>query len=83
MSRFNELMQSEPVRLSGWWALIVGLVVEVGLLWAFETPTRAIVAAVLVTITTRVGGIEWARKHAYAPSTVEQIRAGAHHDGDV
>lgn len=74
MERLNTLMQDEPVRLTGWYALVVGLLIEAGLLWALDTPTKAIIAAALTTVATRVGGIEWARRHAYAPSTVEEIR---------
>lgn len=67
-------LRTEPVRLTGWYALIVGLLIEVGLLWTLDTPVKAIVAAVLVTASAQVSGIEWARKHAYSPQAVNEVR---------
>ena len=52
---------SEPVRLSGWTALVVGLSLSGLLLWSMGTEVRQIVGALSVMAITSIGGLEFAR----------------------
>lgn len=61
--------ETEPVRLYGWVALVVGLALLAALGWALDVGAKAIVAQVVVVALTQVRGLEFARKHAWSPST--------------
>ena len=52
---------TEPVRLSGWVALIVGLALNAVLGWALDIDVKAIVAMSATLALTSIGGLEWAR----------------------
>ena len=54
-------MNEEPVRLSGWTALLVGLVLSGVLLWSMDAELRQIVGALSVMAITSIGGLEFAR----------------------
>ena len=51
----------EPVRLNGWTALLVGLVLSGAFLWSTGADVRQIVGALAVTAITSIGGLEFAR----------------------
>ena len=52
---------NEPVRVSGWVALTIGLALQAAILWAVDTPTKAIVGALALQAVLSIGGLEWAR----------------------
>ena len=52
---------NEPVRLSGWTALLAGLVLSAALLWSTGAEARQIVGALSVIAITSIGGLEFAR----------------------
>ena len=54
-------MSNEPVRLSGWTALLAGLVLSAALLWSTGAEARQIVGALSVIAITSIGGLEFAR----------------------
>jgi hypothetical protein len=57
----GDMMTTEPVRLSGWTALTVGIALNAVLGWALNLDVRAIVASATVMALTSIGGLEWAR----------------------
>ena len=53
--------QQEPVRLTGWTALIVGLALVGAWLWSTGADLRQIVGVLAITAITSIGGLEFAR----------------------
>lgn len=51
----------EPVRLSGWTALLVGLGLVGAWLWSTGADVRQIVGVLAITAITSIGGLEFAR----------------------
>lgn len=58
-----EKMGTEPVRVAGLTALLVGSALVVALLWATGSDVQQIVAVVALMALTEIGGLEWARRH--------------------
>ena len=56
----------EPVRLSGYPALAVGLALVAAFLWSTGADLRQIVGALAITALTSIGGLEFAR-HQVTP----------------
>ena len=56
----------EPVRLSGYPALAVGLALVAAFLWSTGADVRQIVGALAITALTSIGGLEFAR-HQVTP----------------
>lgn len=54
-------MDTEPVRLTGWTALAVGLALLAIIGWTQGLDVRAIVGQVAVVALTSIGGLEFAR----------------------
>ena len=54
-------MQQEPVRLSGWTALTVGLALVAVFLWSTGADVRQLVGTVAIVALTSIGGLEFAR----------------------
>lgn len=52
---------TEPVRLYGWAALVVGLALNAVLGWALDLDVRTIVATVTTMALTSIGGLSFAR----------------------
>ena len=52
---------NEPVRLSGWTALLVGLALSGLLLWSTGADLQQIVGALSIMAITSIGGLEFAR----------------------
>lgn len=61
--RVTQAVESEPVRLSGYAALVVGFVLSAGFLWATGADVRQIVGSLAMLGLTSIGGLEWARAH--------------------
>lgn len=72
--------ETEPVRLGGWTALVVGIGLNALLGWALDLDLRAIVATTTVMALTSIGGLEWARQNAWSPvAHFREIRAVEDH----
>ena len=52
---------NEPVRVSGWAALIAGLGLNAAFLWSTGADLRQIVGALAIVAVTSIGGLEFAR----------------------
>ena len=62
----------EPVRLNGWAALTVGLILSGVILWSAGTPVPGIAGALAAMAISSIGGLEFARKHATPASRFQQ-----------
>jgi hypothetical protein len=62
-------VDTEPVRLTGWTALVVGLALNAIVLWSLDTPVKAIAGGTAVLALSVIGGLEWARTKAWAPQS--------------
>lgn len=67
----NTKMKTEPVRVSGWVALIVGLVLTAGFSWATGLDVREIVGQLTIMAITSIGGLEFARQQVWSPASHE------------
>lgn len=76
-------VRTEPVRLRGWVAIAVGagVMIAVGLL-IDPSSWRVVVAGAIITTASQVGGIEWARRGAWSPATVDKVVAAAWQEGN-
>ena len=63
---------NEPVRVSGWAALIAGLGLNAAFLWSTGADLRQIVGALAIVAVTSIGGLEFARSQV---SPVNRDRA--------
>ena len=66
-------MDTEPVRLTGWTALAVGLALLAIIGWTQGLDVRAIVGQVAVVALTSIGGLEFARSKVWSPASLDEI----------
>jgi hypothetical protein len=66
-------MNTEPVRLTGWAALTVGLGLLAIIGWSQGLPATAIVGQIAVVALTSIGGLEFARSKVWSPHSLDQI----------
>lgn len=64
------LSEREPVRLGGWASVLVGLALNAIIQWAMGVEPMAILGGSASMALSVIGGLEWARGRAYAPTTV-------------
>ncbi len=60
---------TEPVRLGGWVALLVGLSLSAVVQWALGADVKVIVGGAATTALSVIGGLEWARGQAWSPAS--------------
>jgi len=68
---------NEPVRVSGWAALVAGLGLNAAFLWSTGAELRQIVGALAIVAVTSIGGLEFARTQVSPVGT----KLGAHPSG--
>lgn len=80
-------MPTEPVRLSGYTALAVGLFLQGLILWASDVDIRPLVGVLAATATSSIGGLEFARRKvtpSAAPRDIDGTRLVPEHaDSEV
>ena len=64
---------TEPVRLTGWAALAVGLALMAVIGWSQGLPVQAIVGQAAVVALTSIGGLEFARSKVWSPKSLDEI----------
>lgn len=62
--------ETEPVRLRGWTALVIGLGLNGVLAWGLGLDLRSSVVLITTMALTSIGGLEFARRGAYSPRKV-------------
>lgn len=70
-------MDTEPVRLSGWVALLVGLALNAVLAWGLSLDLRTAVVMITTMALTSIGGLEFARSRTFTRHRVDIERSHA------